>query len=126
MKEIIAIIRPKKVTPTKSALEKLGFPSITAIPVMGRGRQRGIAAELNIDVRPEALLSGEKAGLKYMEYIPKRLVIIVVCDEEVDLIVKTIIEVNKTDQIGDGKIFVCPLDDAVRVRTDETGEKAIK
>ncbi|MFA9377673.1 MAG: P-II family nitrogen regulator [Lachnotalea sp.] len=126
MKEIIAIIRPKKVTATKNALEKLGFPSITAISVMGRGKQRGIAAELNIDVRPEALLSGEKAGLKYMEYIPKRLVTIVVCDEDVDLIVKTIIEVNKTDQIGDGKIFVCPLDDAVRVRTDETGEKAIK
>lgn len=126
MKEIIAIIRPKKVTATKNALEKIGFPSITAVSVMGRGKQRGLAAELNIDVRPDALLSGEKAGLKYMEYIPKRLVTIVVCDEEVDLIVRTIIEINKTDQIGDGKIFVCPLDDAVRVRTDETGEKAIK
>ncbi len=125
MKEIIAIIRPKKVTPTKDALEKLGFPSITAVTVMGRGRQRGIAAELNIDVRPETLLSGKQAGLKFMEYIPKRLVTIVVRDEDVDIIVKTIIEINQTLQIGDGKIFICPIDDVVRVRTDETGESAI-
>jgi len=126
MKEVMAIIRPKKVTPTKNALEKLGFPSITAVSVMGRGRQRGIAAELNIEVRPEALLSGKTAGLKYMEYIPKRLITIVVSDEDVDLIVKTIIEVNQTDQIGDGKIFVSPIDNAVRVRTDEVGDLAIK
>ena len=54
MKEIIAIIRPKKVVPTKEALEKLGVPSVTAIPVLGRGKQRGIAAELNIDIRPDS------------------------------------------------------------------------
>jgi len=125
MKEIMAIIRPKKVTATKDALEKIGFPGITAVPVIGRGRQRGIAAELNIEVRSEAIISGEKAGLKYMDYIPKRLITIAVCDEDVDIIVKTIIEINKTDQIGDGKIFVSPMDNAIRIRTDETGESAL-
>ncbi|MGB8455886.1 MAG: P-II family nitrogen regulator [Anaerocolumna sp.] len=126
MKEIIAIIRPKKVSATKEALESLGFPSMTAISVLGRGKQRGIATELGIDIRPEALARGKAAGIKYMEYIPKRLLSIVVCSEDVDEIVKTIIKVNQTEQIGDGKIFVCPVEDAIRVRTDEQGNIAIK
>ena len=125
MKEIIAIIRPKKVTHTKAALEKLGFPSITAVQVVGRGKQQGIASELDIEIRPSALVRSKTAGLKYMEYIPKRMLSIVVCNEDVDTVVKAIIEVNQTDQIGDGKVFVCPVDDAVRVRTDEQGDDAI-
>jgi len=126
MKEIIAIIRPKKVTPTKAALEKLGFPSITAVQVVGRGKQQGIASELDIEIRPSALVRSKTAGLKYMEYIPKRMLSIVVSNEDVDVVVKAIIAVNQTDQIGDGKVFVCPVDDAVRVRTDEQGDDAIK
>ncbi len=126
MKEIITIIRPKKVTATKEALESLGFPSMTAVSVLGRGKQRGIAAELGIEIRPEVLARGKMAGMKYMEYIPKRLLSIIVCNEDVDEIVKTIIKVNQTDQIGDGKIFVCPVEDAIRVRTDEQGNEAIK
>ena len=126
MKEIIAIIRPKKVTPTKAALEKLGFPSITAVQVVGRGKQQGIASELDIEIRPSALVRSKTAGLKYMEYIPKRMLSIVVSNEDVDVVVKAIIAVNQTDQIGDGKVFVCPVDDAVRVRTDEQGDEAIK
>lgn len=126
MKEVIAIIRPKQVIPTQKALEKIGFSSITAVSVIGRGKQRGIAAELGIEVREEAVNRGRAAGIKFMEYIPKRLLTMVVCDEDVDLLVKTIIEVNQTNQIGDGKIFVCPVDDAIRVRTEETGDDAIK
>jgi len=126
MKEIIAIIRPKKVTPTKAALEKLGFPSITAVQVVGRGKQQGIASELDIEIRPSALVRSKTAGLKYMEYIPKRMLSIVVSNEDVDVVVKAIIAVNQTDQIGDGKVFICPVDDAVRVRTDEQGDDAIK
>jgi nitrogen regulatory protein PII 2 len=125
MKEIVAIIRPKKVVPTKEALEKLGVPSITAIPVIGRGRQRGIAAELNIDVRPNILAQGRLTGMKDMDYIPKRLLSIVVRNEDVDKIVETIIKVNQTSQIGDGKIFICPVDNAIRVRTDEQGDSAV-
>lgn len=120
MKEIIAIIRPKKVSATKSALENLGFPSMTALPVLGRGRQRGIARELNYDVSPN--LSGKSGGMKY---IPKRLMSIIVRNSDVDTIVNTIIKINQSAQIGDGKIFVCPVDTALRVRTDETGEDAI-
>ncbi len=125
MKEIIAIIRPKKVVPTKEALERLGVPSITAIPVIGRGRQRGIATELNIDIRPNVLVQGRLAGMKDLEYIPKRLLSIVAPNEDVDQIVETIIKVNKTSQIGDGRIFICPVDNAIRVRTDEQGDSAL-
>ena len=126
MKEIIAIIRPKKIEHTKDALDVLGFPSVTAIPVLGRGNQRGIAGELGIDIRPDAVAQGRSAGMKDMKYIPKRLLSLIVCDEDVDEIVEAIIKVNQTDQIGDGKIFICPVDDAIRVRTDEQGDSAIK
>ncbi|MGA9189746.1 MAG: P-II family nitrogen regulator [Methanosarcina sp.] len=125
MKEIIAIIRPKKVVPTKEALEKLGVPSVTAIPVLGRGKQRGIAAELNIDIHPDILAQGIMAGMKYMEYIPKRLLSVIVRNEDVDTIVESIIKVNQTAEIGDGRIFICPVDDAIRVRTDEQGDSAV-
>jgi nitrogen regulatory protein PII 2 len=122
MKEIIAIIRPKKVGSTKDALEKLGFPSITAVFAIGRGKQRGIASEVTCDIPMELQGQGKSGGMKY---IPKRLISIVVRDPDVDLVVRTIIKVNQTAQIGDGKIFICPVDNAVRVRTDEEGEKAI-
>jgi nitrogen regulatory protein PII 2 len=122
MKEIIAIIRPKKVGPTKEALDKLGFPSLTAVQVLGRGRQRGIAGEVNIDISTELMAQGRSMGMKY---IPKRLLTLIVPDTGVDPVVKTIIQVNQTAQIGDGKIFICPIEDAVRVRTNEEGNNAI-
>lgn len=122
MKEIIAVIRPKMVNATKAALEKIGYPSITAIPVLGRGKQRGIADEVDIAIRPN-LIDKEKSG--GMKYIPKRQVMLVVQDEDVEEIVKTLIEINKTGQFGDGKIFVCPVEGAVRIRTGEKGKPAI-
>jgi nitrogen regulatory protein PII 2 len=122
MKEIIAIIRPKKVGPTRNALEQLGFPSMTATAVTGRGLQRGIAGEINVDCPPAVLAKSISSGMKY---IPKRLLSIMVQNDDVDVVVKTIIEVNQTAQIGDGKIFVCPLDDALRVRTGEKGDEAV-
>ena len=60
-----------------------------------------------------------------MKYIPKRLITIVVPDSEVDSVVSTIIKINQTAQIGDGKIFISSIDDAIRVRTNEEGESAI-
>lgn len=122
MKEIIAIIRPKKVEATKEALEQLGFPGLTAVSVLGRGKQRGIAGEVNFDISPEFLARGKSAGMKY---IPKRLLSIVVKDAQVEEVVNTIIKINQTAVIGDGKIFVCPIDDALRVRTDEKGNSAL-
>jgi nitrogen regulatory protein PII 2 len=121
MKEIIAIIRPKKMGATRDALEQLGFPSMTATAVSGRGQQCGIAGE----VTPPVLTEGNSGATGGMKYIPKRLLSIMVQDADVDLVVKVIIRVNQTAQIGDGKIFVCPLDDALRVRTGEKSESAV-
>ncbi len=122
MKEVVAIIRPKKVGLTKEALEHLGFPSITAVSVLGRGKQRGIAGEVTCDLGRALLAQGKSGGMKY---VPKRLLSLVVRDGDVDLVVQTIIKVNQTTQIGDGRIFTCPVDNAVRVRTDEDGNQAI-
>jgi nitrogen regulatory protein PII 2 len=123
MKEIMAIIRPKMVAPTKSALEMLGFPGMTALAVTGRGRQRGIAGEMGCEVSPALTTDTAKsAGAKY---VPKRLITLVSTDEDADFIVKTIIRVNRTGQVGDGKIFVSPIDNAIRVRTSETGDEAV-
>lgn len=122
MKEIIAIIRPRKMGATKEALDGLGFPSMTAAPVLGRGKQRGIAGEINVDIRPEELAKGK---YRAMSYIPKRMLSVVVPDEQVDPVVDAIAGINRTGQVGDGRIFVCPVEDALRVRTDEHGDSAI-
>jgi len=122
MKEIIAIIRPKKVGATRLALEHLGFPSQTAIAVLGRGRQRGLVGEVDVDLPTEVIVKARAGGMKF---VPKRMLTLVVHNDEVDSIVRAIARVNSTGQIGDGKIFVSPIDDALRVRTHETGESAV-
>lgn len=122
MKEIITIVRPKKVSATKEALVQLGIPSLTAIPVLGRGKQKGIDGEVNIEYRKGILEQNKSGGMKY---IPKRYLSIVVSDENAEAVIDTIIKINQTGQIGDGKIFVCPVEDALRIRTDEQGEEAI-
>lgn len=121
MKEIIAIIRPNKMTQTKNVLDTLGFPAMNARRVMGRGKQKAIIGEVSFDLKKPELL--EESGT--MRYIPKRLISIVLPDEDVSLVVEVIMRVNHTGQIGDGKIFVCPITEAVRVRTNERGETAI-
>lgn len=122
MKEIIAIIRPKKIGPTKLALEKLGFPGMTAMAVLGRGKQRGIAGEISCELPVSLQGQGKSGGMKY---VPKRLISIVVPNKDVASVVQTIVKTNQTAQIGDGRVFVCPLDNAIRVRTDETGDSSI-
>jgi nitrogen regulatory protein PII 2 len=121
MKEVIAIIRPNKIGKTKDVLNSLGFPSMTANRVMGRGKQKAILNEVTFEIKEPSLLEEEGS----MRYIPKRLISLVVPDEDSSLVVEAIMKVNHTGQIGDGKIFVCPIEDAVRVRTKETGEEAI-
>ncbi len=122
MKEIIAVIRPKKVSATKDALVKLGYPSLTAIPVLGRGKQKGLENEINIEFRPGTLDLNRHVAMKY---IPKRYLSIVIPDDEVEAVIQAIIKTNQTDQIGDGKIFVCPVEEALRIRTEEQGNSAI-
>jgi nitrogen regulatory protein PII 2 len=123
MKEVIAIIRINKMNETKRALADAGIYSLTARKVTGRGR-----GKINT-----LLLKGAESG--YEEAInqlgsgprlfPKRMLTIIVPDAKVPTVVKTVIEVNKTGSPGDGKIFVQPLLDAVRIRTAEKGDKAL-
>ncbi len=123
MKEIIAIIRPSRMNATKKSLDELNIPSVTGIPVLGRGNQRGLNPILSgIDVRKDLLAKGHTTGMKF---VPKRMLIIVAKDEDVDKIVEVIIKSNKTGYVGDGKIFICPTDNALKVRTKESGDAAL-
>jgi len=126
MKEIWAVIRMNKVTQTKKALVEAGFKGLTAMKVLGRGKSLKEAALLpkmadsleDRDMLLESMLQGGRL-------IPKRLLFLVVPDEDVSKAVETIISVNKEGHQGDGKIFVLPVLAAVRVRTAERGEEAI-
>jgi len=122
MKEIIAIIRPNKVTATKKALDRMGFPGMSVIPVFGRGKQKGIAEEVSVEISPIVRGMGSYKG---MMYVPKRLLSIVVPANMLDRVVNTIVKINQTGGIGDGKIIVCPIEESLRVRTGETGTAAI-
>lgn len=123
MKEIIAFIRPCRMNETKKRLDELDIPSVTAMPVLGRGHQRGLNPILNdIDVSKDVLMKAHVSGMKF---VPKRMLVIVAKDENVDTIVDAIVKSNKTGYIGDGKIFVCPTDNALRVRTNESGDIAL-
>ncbi|QCQ22876.1 P-II family nitrogen regulator [Desulfoglaeba alkanexedens] len=124
MKEIYAIIRVNKVYSTKKALEEIGFPSITVFNyrVFGRGKQKGIVDEVSFSVSPEVSQMAKHGGMKY---IPKRLLYLVVDDEDITRIVDTIIQANQTGHYGDGRIFVCPVEEALRIRTGEKGAQAL-
>jgi nitrogen regulatory protein PII 2 len=123
MKEVMAIVRFNMMNVTKRALADAGFYSLTTLKVTGRGKG-------NVDF---FLLQGAETGHEEAvaqlssapKLIPKRLITLVVQDDHVKNAVKVITEVNQTGQKGDGKIFVLPITDAVRVHTGETGEKAI-
>ena len=117
MKEVLAIIQMNKMEATKDALDVVGVSSITAYKVYGRGKQRGLQIP-----HPSELEESEK---KNMKYIPKRMISIMVEDEFVPAVVAVITKVNRTGNIGDGRIFVCPIDEAVRIRTGECGNEAI-
>jgi nitrogen regulatory protein PII 2 len=123
MKEIMAIVRIDKMNKTKQALTDAGVSAFFAHEATGRGK--GLVNSMLLEgaeqgVEEAVALLGERGRL-----YPKRVVTVVVPDEQVDDVVSAIIEINKTGRPGDGKIFVSPIPDAVRVRTSETGEKAI-
>ncbi len=123
MKEVFAVIRMNKMNDTKQALADKGVASFTARKVMGRGKGK-------VDY---LLLKGAEEGYEEAinqlapgpKFIPKRMITIVVNDEKVNDVVQTIIEVNQTGHPGDGKIFVLPVSETVRVRTDERNELAL-
>jgi nitrogen regulatory protein PII 2 len=123
MKEIMAIIRFNMMNITKRALSDAGVYSLTTLKVMGRGKG-------NVDY---SLMHGVEEGHEEAisqlspspKLIPKRLITLVVPDDQVKKVINTLIEVNRTGKKGDGKIFILPVNDAVRVRTGETGDAAI-
>lgn len=112
MKKIEAIIKPFKLTDVKTALQNAGVMGMTAMEVRGFGRQRG-HMELY-------------RGSEYvMDFVPKVKVEVLVEDALVPVVVKLIEEVAATGKIGDGKIFVMPAEDVIRIRTGERGESAL-
>lgn len=124
MKEVMAIVRLNKVNDTKEALASAGFPAFTCRKVMGRGKK---AIDLNL---VQTILNEGELPLSPMgEYItessrliPKRVFTLVAKDSHVNTIVETIMDVNCTGNPGDGKIFVLPIIESIRVRDGELQE----
>jgi nitrogen regulatory protein PII 2 len=127
MKELTAIIRMNMVSKTKEALLKEGFPSFTCRKVVGRGKKKVDFSIIDDAISERIMLNTNMAEeiSEIHRLVPKRLITLLVNDEELERVVNTIIEVNRTDNPGDGKIFITNVVDAVRVRTGEKGTKAI-
>lgn len=124
MREIMAIIRMDMISKTKEALSKAGFPGLHAMKVLGRGKKKVDFALI------ESMMTGQDVSSPRLaeslteshRLIPKRLLSIVVKDNEVKKLVDVIIEVNQKGHPGDGKIFVMPIYDSIRIRTGESGD----
>jgi nitrogen regulatory protein P-II 1 len=112
MKRIEAIIRSEKLEALRLHLEEVGYPGIMVSEVKGHGKQRGV--------------SHQWRGTEYKEYfIPKTKIELVVSDGQVKKLVAAISEVCKSGKVGDGKIFISSVDEAIRIRTGETGDTAV-
>ena len=123
MKEVMAIIRMNMMNKTKRALVDIGIPSLTAKDVSGRGR-----GAVDMSVLKGADLGYEEAIAQlgnYKRLVSKRLISLTVPDKAVKKVVEAIINTNRTGKTGDGKIFVLPVMNAIRIRTSEEGDKAI-
>jgi nitrogen regulatory protein PII 2 len=123
MKEVIAVVRMNMMNQTKKALTDAGIAAFFAHEAWGRGKglvNAAVAAAATAGNQEAAEILGSKGKL-----FAKRMVTVVVPDEQVDTVVKAIMSANKTGQAGDGKIFVLPMADSVRVRTGESGNCAI-
>jgi nitrogen regulatory protein P-II 1 len=112
MKKIEAIIKPFKLEEVKAGLSELGVEGMTVTEVKGFGRQKG---------HTEIYRGSEYT----VDFLPKVKVEIVVSDDKVDAVVKSVLSNAKTGKIGDGKIFVSTIEQAIRIRTEETGDKAV-
>ncbi len=112
MKKIEAIIKPFKLEEVKDALSSVGIEGMTVSEVKGFGRQKG---------HTEIYRGNEYT----VDFLPKIKVEIVLADNLVSSAIEAIIKAAKTGKIGDGKVFVSPVDDAIRIRTEEKGERAV-
>jgi nitrogen regulatory protein P-II 1 len=113
MNKVEAIIRPEKLEAVKEALADAGFVGLNIVNVTGRGVQKGI-------------VHAGRGGEEYrVDMLPKSKIELVVKDADTDRVVDTIIEAARTGAIGDGKIFIMPVSEAIRVRTGERGEASL-
>jgi len=112
MKKIEAIIQPFKLEPVKEALHGLSVQGMTVAEVKGFGRQKGIREVYR--------------GMEYqVDFLPKVKIEVVAADDKAQAIVETIMKAARTGRIGDGKIFVYPVAEVIRIRTGETGNEAV-
>jgi len=112
MKKIEAIIQPFKLETVKEALHAISVQGMTVTEVKGFGRQKGLREVYR--------------GMEYLvDFLPKVKIEIIAPDEKVKAIVDTIVEKARTGRIGDGKIFVYPVAEVIRIRTGETGNEAV-
>jgi len=112
MKKIEAIIKPFKLEEVKDSLAELGIEGMTVSEVKGFGRQKG---------HTEIYRGSEYT----VDFLPKIKIEVVLIDSLVEQAMQAIVNSAKTGKIGDGKVFVLPVEEAVRIRTDETGDKAV-
>ena len=112
MKKNKAIIKPFKLDEVKEALQDVGVQGLSVIEVKGFGRQKG-HTELY-------------RGAEYVvDFLPKVKIEVVLDDDQVDAVIEAIVDAAKTEKIGDGKIFVSPVEQAIRIRTGENGSDAL-
>ena len=112
MKKIEAIIKPFKVEEVKEALNEIGIEGMTVTEVKGFGRQKG---------HTEIYRGAEYS----VDFLPKIQIDIVVGEHLIEQVVESIIEAARTGKVGDGKIFITPVEEVIRIRTGETGETAV-
>ena len=112
MKKVEAIIKPFKLDEVKDALTAVGIEGMTVSEVKGFGRQKG---------HTEIYRGSEYT----IDFLPKLKLEIVVADSDVKAAVDAIVKAAKTGKIGDGKVFVSPVDNAIRIRTEESGDQAV-
>ena len=112
MKLIKSIIKPFKLEDVKDALSEIGIEGMTVLEAKGFGRQKG---------HTEIYRGSEYT----IDFLPKVVVEVVVPDDLTDKVIDTIVKAAKTEKIGDGKVFVLPVEQAVRIRTGEQGEEAL-
>jgi nitrogen regulatory protein P-II 1 len=112
MKKIEAVIKPFKLEEVKDALADLGIEGMTVSEVKGFGRQKG---------HTEIYRGSEYT----VDFLPKIKIEVVLAEDVVEKAASAIVKAAKTGKIGDGKVFISPVEEAIRIRTDETGEKAV-
>ena len=112
MKKVTAMIKPFKLDDVREALSDIGIQGMTVTEVKGFGRQKG---------HTEVYRGAEYA----VDFLPKIQIDIVLSDDQIERVIEVIIETARTGKVGDGKIFVTPVDQVIRIRTGETGDIAV-